>query len=216
MNADSRNWALGLFLASVYFLYHNRKQLRGVRWGDIVNLYGYTSEKHQEYFDQERKQQLNRKKLVYLVFSITLISSTINWFMYQDEKSNYRYAQQAFYDGQVDGFSEACKRLFNLYSSNGTLYAYTETYSYSWCNRLFDNSILVDMYPPQIDYEYSKKPDVQYRLGFYTATYEMPKIVFSEVPFLCYRSECANIASFDPAPVLNPRLSNAIKYGATD
>jgi hypothetical protein len=216
MNTDSRNWAIGLFLASVYFLYHNRKQLRVVQWGDVVNQYGYTSEKHQEYFDQEKRRQLSQKKLVYLVFSVTLLASAISWFMYQDEKSNYRYAQQAYYDGQIDGYSESCRQLFDSYSVDDILYAYGESYSYTWCKSLFELSSLGEEYPPQIDYEYSEEPDVHYRLGYYGAAFQMPKIVFSEVPFLCYGNKCTNVASFYPSSKINPKLPNAIKYGAVN
>ena len=116
----------------------------------------------------------------------------------------------------MDGFSSACDELFAWYSLNGVLYAYNETYTTQWCKGLFNLSDLGTEYPPRIDFELYPQPAKQYSLGFYEASYEMPKIVFSEVPFLCYGTKCANVASFDPSSKINPKLPNAIKYGVTN
>jgi hypothetical protein len=216
MNTESRSWALGLFILALYFLYHNRKQLDMVLWADVVNDYGYTREKHTEFLERARKERASQKKIVFLVFICILVASLGNWFVYQDKKNDYQTAQEAFYYGQVDGFSSACDELFASYSLNGVLYAYNETYTAQWCKGLLFNSDLVAEYPPRIDFELYPQPANQYSLGFYEASYEMPKIVFSEVPFLCYGTKCANVASFDPSLKINPKLPNAIKYGATD
>ena len=216
MNTETRNWAVSLFIIALFFLYYNRKQLRDVLWLEVVNDYGYTREKHAEFLELAKKERANQKKIVITVFVALLIGSGINWFFYQDIKNDYRTAQEAFYDGLVDGFSSACEDLFNKYSPSGTLYAYNETYTTKWCENLFNLSDLGSKYPPEIDYESYPKPAMQYSLGFYTASYSMPKVVFTEVPFLCYGSNCENIASFIPTLKIDIGLPNAIKYGVTD
>lgn len=216
MNTDTRNWALSLFILSWFFLYYNRKQLGDVLWGDVVEDYGYTREKHTEFLERARKERANQKKTVMTVFFALLIASLGNWFVYQDKKNDYQTAQEAFYYGQVDGFSSSCEKLFTKYSSSGRLYAYTETYTTQWCKSLFDTSDLVSDYPPKIDFERYPQPANQYSLGFYGGSLEMPKVVFTKVPFLCYGSNCENIASFIPTLKIDIGLPNAIKYGVTD
>jgi hypothetical protein len=216
MNTDSRNWALGLFILGLFFLYYNRKQLGEVLWGDVIEDYGYTKEKHTEFLERARKERANQRKTVIIVFLALLIASIGNWFVYQDKKNDYQTAQEAFYYGQVDGFSSTCDRLFTRYSPSGILYAYNEAYTTQWCKNLFDLSDLANRYPPKIDFERYPKPSDQYSLGFYGGSLEMPKMVFTNVPFLCYGSRCDNISSFIPPLKIDPTLPNAIKYGATD
>lgn len=216
MNTESRNWALSLFLIALCFLYYNRKQLDNVLWDDVVKDYGYTREKHTEFLERAKKERANQKKTVIIVFVALLIASVSNWFVYQDKKNDYQIAQEAFYDGVVDGFSSGCDELFTRYSLNGVLYAYNEPYTKQWCKSLFNLSDLGTEYPPKIDIERYPQPANQYSLGFYQALDEMPQIVFTKVPFLCYGSNCENIASFMPTLKINIGLPNAIKYGVTD
>lgn len=216
MNTESRNWALSLFLVALFFLYYNRKQLDNVLWDDVIKDYGYTREKHTEFLERAKKERANQKKIVITVFIALLIASAGNWFVYQDKKNDYQIAQEAFYDGVVDGFSSGCDELFARYSLNGVLYAYNETYSTQWCKSLFNLSDLGIAYPPKIDFERYPQPAHQYSLGFYQASDEMPEVVFTKVPFLCYGVKCANIATFIPSNKINIGLPNAIKYGVTD
>jgi|688.fasta_scaffold672972_1 hypothetical protein len=216
MNTDSRSWALGLLILALFFLYYNRKQLNEVLWGDVVKDYGYTGEKHAEFLERAKKDRANQKKTVITVFVALLIASLGNWFVYQDNKNDYQTAQEAFYYGQVDGFSSGCDELFARYSLNGVLYAYNETYTTQWCKSLFNLSDLGTEYPPKIDFEGYPQPADQYSLGFYEASDELPKVVFTKVPFLCYGVKCANIATFLPSNKINIELPNAIKYGVTD
>jgi hypothetical protein len=216
MNSDSRNWAFSLFILAWIFLYYNRKQMDNVLWDDVVKDYGYTREKHTEFLERAKKERANQKKTVIIVFVALLIASVGNWFVYQNKKNDYQIAQEAFYDGVVDGFSSSCEKLFTRYSSSGKLYAYTETYTTQWCKSLFNLSDLGTVYPPKIDFERYPQPANQYSLGFYGGSLEMPKVVFTKVPFLCYGSNCENIASFIPTLKIDIGLPNAIKYGATE
>ena len=81
---------------------------------------------------------------------------------------------------------------------------------------MFNLSDLGTEYPPKIDFEGYPQPADQYSLGFYEASDELPKVVFTRVPFLCYGVKCANIATFLPSNKINIELPNAIKYGVTD
>lgn len=216
MNSDSRNWAISLFILGWIFLYYNRKQLSDVLWSDVVNDHGYTREKHTEFLELAKKERANQKRTVILVFAALLLASGGNWFVYQDKKNDYQTAQEAFYYGLVDGFSSACEDLFTRYSPNGTLYAYNEAYTTNWCKSLFNVSDLGAEYPPEIDYDHYPKPANQYSLGFYKASYAMSKVVFTEVPFLCYGVKCANIATYSPLHKMDIALPNARKYGVVE
>jgi len=178
--------------------------------------YGYTNEKHSEFLERAKKERLTQKKTVLIVFTLLMTISAGSWLVYQDKKHDYQYAQEAFYDGQVDGFSSSCEELFANLSPNGILYAYGETYTTQWCKSLFNLSELGEEYPPTIDFDGYPQPDKQYVLGFYEASYKMPKIVFTKVPFLCYGNTCVNIASYEPLREVDPSLPNAIKYGVTN